>query len=155
MHVREGHRRDFAAYLRWRDESNVFCPTVVTPLPRGDCDTVRCFAEIESCGRPTAHPREPDDLRKALEGKAALNLDIKQWAGQVADAGLIGQGPALASLEELASDPELSWLPAWVWKAVWEQAGRCRNWLAWDKAAGLLGRVGKVHPGTSQHEVWP
>lgn len=120
MKIKPGHRRDYEAYLRQR-RAWAFVPKSYASLPieQGTDDNVLAFVEYESLGKIQCKPKEPDEVRLALEGKAQLNAQIAMWAeGAVWCGGLAHIGI------ELERDPELSWLPSWVWEAVKNQYRR-------------------------------
>lgn len=102
------HRRDFAAYLRWRRAHRGFLPWRSRPFERGTVDTVTAFVQLESRGACNP-PRHPRVLAAVLEGKKLLNFQIKQWAEGAAD-------PCCTIPTELREG--YPWLPDWVWKAL-------------------------------------
>jgi len=63
---------------------------------------------------------QPFLLKKALDGKAGLNFQIKQWAEGIVDG--------ISLLHELQRD--FPWLPEWVWEAVVGQSG-CKHNIKW------------------------
>lgn len=68
---------------------------------------VKAFNAVDSMGiNPPCC--EPELLAQAWNGKAALNLQIKMWAGGILDG--------ISALFELQSDYE--WLPDWVWESI-------------------------------------
>jgi hypothetical protein len=122
MRVNPTHRRDFAAYVRWRDEwRDEFMAPAVIGIYSGDADPVAAFAEWDSSGRLSAMPRDATLFRRAIEGKAMLNWQIKQWAEQVEEVGGWCEAAAWGVVAELRA--EFGWLPRWVWAAVYAQAG--------------------------------
>lgn len=108
IRVTGAHRRDFAAYLRWRRQMRGFLPWRSKPFTRGNTDTVAAFAELESRGVMPA-PRHPRVLAAVLEGKKLLNFQIKQWAEGAAD-------PCCTIPVELRE--AYPWLPDWVWQSL-------------------------------------
>lgn len=115
-------RRDFAAYLHWYEAIGGE-GVEPGPIERGTSPALEAFAAKESRGvyLPTSQPRL---LRAALIGKSSLNLHICLWASRIKDglrAGGIFAPTALEELREIRQ--EFPWLPAWVWRAVWRQAG--------------------------------
>lgn len=79
-------------------------------------DAVKAFNALDSMGFD-APCNQPYLLMKALDGKAALNLIIRQWAAGIKDG--------LFLLKEFQDD--YPWLPQWVWDAVENQAGSKGN----------------------------
>lgn len=115
MKIRDGHRRDFWAYVRHNRRVNgrcgnpsYFCPDAYD-FERGDGDTLRCFVEHESTGKMKLQPREPRLLKLAFDGKKLLNFHVEQWA-----EGLV---EGTSTLPEL----QLEQFPEWVKVAVLRQ----------------------------------
>lgn len=118
-------RRDFVAYLHWRDYfGRDFDPFGDAPVARSadGVPALKAFASADSTGRlpPTCQPQL---LRAAIKGKELLNWQIKSWAAGLADGLRMGGAMAFVAAIELKELAEaLPWLPGWVWKATWAQA---------------------------------
>lgn len=78
-------------------------------------NVVRAWVDTDSNGKYPAECSHPYLFRAAIEGKAMLNLQIKDWA-----AGYFVCG-ARSWIAE-AKEEGLDWLPDWVWDAVVNQA---------------------------------
>lgn len=96
MKIKERHRRDFWAYVRFNRRCNgrfgnpyYFCPDAGSVLVRGSVDTVCCFVEYDSVGRMPGQPREPRLFKLALDGKKLVNFHIEQWVEGLAEGTLI------------------------------------------------------------------
>ncbi len=121
MKITQRHQNDFATYIRWRDECSDFCPqTFIVPLisaAKSPQTVLEAFVEYDTHGkltRPLQRLEDAEPLRKAVEGKASLNLHIKMWVEGYEDCG----GVFWLESELM---PEYHWLPSWVWKAVQNQ----------------------------------
>lgn len=77
---------------------------------------LKAFNALDSMGFESPCS-QPYLLMKAFDGKAALNLIIRQWSEGIKDG--------LFCLSEFQQD--YSWLPSWVWEAVRNQAGSSGN----------------------------
>jgi len=73
---------------------------------------LKAFNALDSMGF-NAPCNQPYLLMKALDGKAALNLIVRQWASGIKDGLFL-----LAEFRE-----SYPWLSDWVWDAVANQAG--------------------------------
>lgn len=122
IRIKDGHRRDFSTYLRWRREwKHNFNPNPEKLLIKGVDNALQVFVVFESTGQQSEKVKQPRLYKTVLEGKTLLNWQIKQWADGVRDAGYCNIYCAFLSLKELQL--YFSWLPTWVWNAVWRQAG--------------------------------
>lgn len=117
MKIKNSHRRDFSAYIKFNRRINkrlgnplYFCPDT-HPFGRGDGNTIQCFVEYESTGKMKNLPKEPRLLQLAFDGKKILNWHIKQWAEGLYEGFLLK-----CELEEC-----LIGLPDWVKDCVYKQ----------------------------------
>lgn len=122
VRLKERHRRDFEAYVRWRQRSREdpvgdFNPNPTMLRDKGEHPAILVFIEIDSQGKSEQLPDDPQLLADAQDGKQLLNGSIKEWAG-----GYWYCGGRLWLEKELR--PDFPWLPDWVFKAVVEQARR-------------------------------
>lgn len=133
MKITKQHKRDFVAYLRFarewpKDGCRPISPTSISSIirnsrhnrERGDISAILAFVRAETHGSIGGITKHPLLLATVFDGKALLNLSIKQWASGVSDAMLMGLGWAVDSVRSLKRD--MPWLPSWVWRAVWNQA---------------------------------
>jgi hypothetical protein len=87
---------------------NIFNLPIITKNING-IDAIEAFDLFDTQGKKNPC-REPEKLQAILLGKAALNFHIKNWAEGINDG--------VSRAKELQDDPELKFLPKWVWKAV-------------------------------------
>lgn len=119
--IKAHHRKDFSCYVSWgrrsRMKHSVFNPFLVDPdLNASDgVSAIQWYAHRESTGKDLPC-RDADGKQMALEGKAILNWQIKQWAEGVAKW-------LFFTFEFVPAFPEL---PEWAWLAVEQQARQLR-----------------------------
>lgn len=125
-------RRDFE-FLRDTDLHgigvSIGCETPLTP---DGYTALECWYAKDTHGE-TLPCREPAELDKAIRGKASWNLQIKQWAEDIADGMLLQQ----SELVDYCAG-----LPEWVFDATMNQASKlCREKLGWIPRFARLERL--------------
>lgn len=122
--VKDRHRRDFAAYVRFHQPGGLFDVDQPGACAGYSSDTsaIQAFIIRESTGKLDPIPcDDPDLFRRAVVGKSQLVFQIEQWADGIND-GLFD----IAEFKE-----EYSWLPDWVWVSLLNQTNGRGNKMHW------------------------
>lgn len=114
--MKKRHIDTFNTYVKWKRDVATINPTPTPLLEQGKDDPIRVFIDLDSRGKTTLKPNNPQLLADSLDGKKLLNLQIKEWAEGFYDCG--------AESWVIEAKGSFPWLPDWVWNAVREQAYR-------------------------------
>jgi hypothetical protein len=111
--------RDCEIYKRWQEEveQDLCLHLVPKELVSSDGHSAIETMFLFDTHGDTVTCREPEELTKLVNGKAGLNLQIKQWAAGIKE-GLFG-------IEEFQIS--YPWLPSWVWDSVRKQSKRGKD----------------------------
>lgn len=114
--VRDHHYRDYASYIKFNRKVNppgeqYFCPDGGSNFEKGNNDNIKCFIDCDARGLKDVSPRDPEELRLAIDGKRLVNFHIKIWAEGLSSGHIIAH--------ELMND--LFSLPDWVCDALINQ----------------------------------
>ena len=112
MKISKRARRDFDFYLNHALDTIGDEPITNVEYSDGGKSALECFYSRDTYGR-TLSCREPELYKKILQSKASWNLQIKQWAEDIAD-GILLQQPELNEYTYT--------YPKWVFEATLNQA---------------------------------
>lgn len=117
--VRDHHYRDYVSYIEFNRRVNppgqqYFCPDGGSYFEKGNRSNIKCFVDFDARGFKDVSPRDPEELKLAIDGKRLINFHIKLWAEGLMNGHIIAH--------ELMY--ELLILPDWVCTSLINQLNK-------------------------------